>query len=117
SKMQTIEIYTPIRDKKGNVLALNHEAVFYDPEALVEPIRMIRNYARIGGFDKTAPIEYIRCNPTIYPVKGHATRVTAGETIQCEIPDMFGRPWAQMWEKYFEQGMEKPKEKDPFSFE
>ena len=117
NKMQSIEIYTPVRDAKGNVLALNHEAVFYDPEALTEPIRMIRNYARLGGFETSDPIEYIRCNPTIYPVKGKATPVTAGQTIEYEIPDMFGRPWAQMWEKYFEKGMTKPKEKDPFSFD
>jgi len=28
---------------------------------------------------------------------------------------MFGRPWAQIWEKYFEKGMERPKAKDIFS--
>jgi len=28
--------------------------------------------------------------------------------IEYEVPDMFGRPWAQMWEKYFEQGMKRP---------
>jgi hypothetical protein len=27
---------------------------------------------------------------------------------------MYGRPWAQLWEKYFEQGMDRPKEKDIF---
>jgi len=116
NKMQTVEIYTPVRDAKGKVTALNHEAVFYDPEALVEPIRMIRNYARLGGFETGNPIEYIECIPTIFPVKGHATPVVAGETIEYEIPDMYGRPWAQMWEKYFEQGMERPKEKDIFEF-
>ena len=42
-KLQTIEIYTPNRDKDGKFLGLNHEGIFYDPEALVEPIRMIRN--------------------------------------------------------------------------
>jgi hypothetical protein len=116
NKMQTIEIYTPVRDAKGRVTALNHEAVFYDPEALVEPIRIIRNYARLGDFDTGNPIEYIQCIPTIYPVKGRATPVTAGQTIEYEIPDMFGRPWAQLWEKYFEQGMERPKEQDIFEF-
>jgi len=117
NKMQTIEIYTPVRDAKGEVKALNHEAVFYDPEALVEPIRMIRNYERLGGFDTGNPIEYIKCIPTIYPVKGRATHVNAGDVIEYEIPDMFGRPWAQMWEKYWEQGMERPKEKDMFEFQ
>ena len=115
NKMQTVEIYTPVRDARGQVIALNHEAVFYDPEALVEPIRIIRNYARLSGFEAGDPINYIRCVPTIYPVKGHATPVTAGQTIEYEIPDMFGRPWAQIWEKYFEQGMERPEEQDIFS--
>jgi hypothetical protein len=25
---------------------------------------------------------------------------------------MYGRPWAQYWERYFEQGMQKPKKDD-----
>ncbi len=37
--------------------------------------------------------------------------------IQYEVPDMYGRPWAQIWEQYFEQGMEKPEGEDIFSFE
>jgi len=108
SKMQTIEIYTPLRDGAGHITALNHEAVFYDPEALVEPIRIIRNYRRLSGFEEGDPYTYIECVPTIYPVKGHATPVSPGAVIEYEVPDMFGRPWAQMWEKYFEQGMKRP---------
>jgi hypothetical protein len=50
------------------------------------------------------------------PVKGHATAVAPGQVIEYEVPDMYGRPWAQMWEKYFEQGMQKPKEDDIFDF-
>jgi hypothetical protein len=116
NKMQTIEIYTPIRDAKGHVTALNHEAIFYDPEALVEPIRIIRNYARLSGFEEGEPYTFIECIPTILPVKGHSTAVSPGNVIEYEVPDMYGRPWAQMWEKYFEQGMEKPKDEDIFTF-
>ena len=29
--------------------------------------------------------------------------------IEYEVPDMYGRPWAQIWEKYCEQGMERPR--------
>jgi hypothetical protein len=29
---------------------------------------------------------------------------------------MYGRPWAQAWEKYREKGMQRPKEADLFSF-
>jgi hypothetical protein len=116
SKMQTIEIYAPVRDAKRKVTALNHETIFYDPEALVEPIRIVRNYARLGEFTEGDPNVYIRCIPTIMPVKGKATPVSPGNVIEYEVPDMYGRPWAQMWEKYYEEGMERPKEEDVFSF-
>jgi hypothetical protein len=33
------------------------------------------------------------------------------------VPDMYGRPWAQLYEQYHEQGMERPAEEDMFSFE
>jgi hypothetical protein len=29
---------------------------------------------------------------------------------------MYGRPWAHNWEKYFEQGMQKPQSEDIFTF-
>ena len=30
---------------------------------------------------------------------------------------MYGRPWAQFWEKHWEQGMEKPATEDIFDFD
>ena len=96
---------------------MNHEAVFYDPEALVEPIRIVRNYARLSDFDEGDPYVYIECIPTIYPVNGHSTPVTPGTVIEYEIPDMFGRPWASLWERHLEQDMAKPEKDDIFSFD
>jgi len=29
---------------------------------------------------------------------------------------MYARPWAQVWERYWEGGMERPAEKDIFEF-
>ncbi|HZF30727.1 MAG TPA: hypothetical protein VE907_16545 [Gammaproteobacteria bacterium] len=116
NKMQTIEIYTPNRDASGKFLGLNHEAVFYDPEALVEPVRIIRNYVKIGDFDTGDPYVFIDCVQTIFPIGGKASPVTPGTEIQYEVPDIYGRPWAHIWEKYFEQGMEKPEAEDIFSF-
>src|SRR6185369_14624229 len=51
-QLQTIEIYTPHRDSTGKFIGLNHEGIFYDPEALVEPIRMTRMLERISGFEE-----------------------------------------------------------------
>ncbi len=117
NKMQTIEIYTPNRDANGKFIGLNHEAIFYDPEALVQPIRIIRNYVKLSGFEQGDPYVFIDCVQTIFPVNGRARPIVPGTVIQYRVPDMYGRPWAQIWEQYFEQGMQKPKEKDIFSFE
>ena len=89
SKLQTIEIYTPMRDKAGKVTALNHESVFYDPEAFVEPIRIVRNYQRLSGFEEGDPPPFIECIATIYPIKGHSTPVSPGAVIEYEVPDMY----------------------------
>jgi hypothetical protein len=116
SKLQTIEIYTPIRDAAGKVTALNDETVFYDPDAFVEPIRIVNNLSRVGGFETGAPRAQIECIPTIFPVDGRAAVKAPGSAFTYEVPDMFGRPWAKIWEKYFEKGMARPSEKDLFDF-
>jgi hypothetical protein len=117
NQMQTIEIYTPNRDEDGNFVGLNHEAIFYDPEALVEPVRIIRNYVKTSGFEEGDPYVFIECTQTIFPIEGVATPVSPGTVIDYEVPDMYGRPWAYIWEKYWEQGMERPEEEDIFSFD
>jgi hypothetical protein len=115
--MQTIEIYTPNRDESGNFVGLNHEAIFYDPESLVEPVRIIRNYVKLSGFEEGDPYPFVECVQTIFPIEGRGVPVTPGTVIEYKVPDMFGRPWAQIWEEYFEQGMQKPETEDIFSFD
>jgi hypothetical protein len=115
SRMQTIEIYTPVRAADGVMRGFSHEAVFYDPEALAQPIRIVRDMARIGELG-TAPSSYTRCNPTIFPVRGVGTSAKPGNVIEYQVPDIFGRPWAQYWEQYHEQGMKRPAAQDLFEF-
>ena len=50
-------------------------------------------------------------------MKGTATPLTPGRVIEFEVPDIYGRPWAQIWEQYWEPGMKRPDEEDVFSFE
>jgi len=115
NKLQTVEIYTPHRDKDGKFVGLDHEGVFYDPEALVEPIRMTRTLERVSGFEAGDPFTFIECLQTIYPINGKATPVVSGKEIQIKVPDWYGRPWAQNWEE-LEKGMTKPKEKELITF-
>ena len=117
-KMQSIEIYTPLHDARGKFTGLNHEAVIYDPEALVEPIRIVERMDKRADFADAAvnPIPFVACIPTIYPLEGTATPVVPGHVIEYEVPDMYGRPWAHIWEEYWEQGMTRPDEDDLFDF-
>jgi hypothetical protein len=116
NKLQTIEIYTPNRDANGTFLGLDQEAIFYDPDALVEPVRMTRMLEKASGFEEGEPYTFIECNQTIFPQKGRATPIAPGTDITFRVPDIFGRPWAQEWERHHEQGMTRPKNEDIFSF-
>ena len=114
--LQTIEIYTPNRNAAGKVIGINHEGIFYDPEALVQPIRIVRNLDKIGEVEEGDPYQFIECVPSIFPVNGKATPVSPGATIEYKVPDMYGRPWAQIYEEYHEQGMKRPEGGDIFDF-
>ena len=119
SSMQSIEIYTPNQDDNGNFTGLNHEAILYDPEALTEPVRIVRNLNKVNDYQDAEALPYnaIECIQTIYPVDGQATPVSPGTVIDYRVPDMYGRPWAEIWDRYYEQGMEKAEEEDIFSFD
>jgi hypothetical protein len=117
NEMQTIEIYAPNRDADGNFVGLNHETILYDPAALVEPVRIVRNYVKESGFEEGDPYIFVECVQTIFPIEGWSSPVSPGATIQYEVPDMYGRPWAQIWERYHEQHMDRPEPIDIFSFD
>jgi hypothetical protein len=118
NQLQTIEIYAPNYDSEGKFLGLSHEGIFYDPESLVEPIRMVRNLQKLSDVDQGDPYVFIDCIPSIYTIDGRPTPVAPGMIIEYEVPDMYGRPWARTWERYHEQDMEPPSDdEDIFSFD
>lgn len=116
NRLQTVEIYTPVHGPDGRIVRLNHEAVFYDPEALVQPIRIVRNLDRVGSLNEGEPYEFIECFQSLFPVKGIATPVQPGQVIEYTVPDMYDRPWARIWEQYFEAGMKRPEAVDTLGF-
>jgi hypothetical protein len=115
-KLQTIEIFSPRRDPAGELAGIEHEIVFYDPEAFVQPLRLIQVHIRTGGLGEVDPFVYARCIQTIFPVEGRPKARSPGTTIDYTVPDMYGRPWAQIWEQYFEQGMTRPADEPVFEF-
>ena len=116
NKLQSIEIYTPRKDAAGRLTGIQHETVLYDPDVFVEPVRIVETWNRLGRLNEHEPLVVLECVPHIFPVRGNATPETPGATFEYTLPDIYGRPWAQIWERYHEQGMERPPEEDLFSF-
>lgn len=116
NQLQVIEIYTPREDEAGQFVGLTHEAILYDPEAFVEPLRIVRELERTGALNEGDPYVFVECNPTIYPIDGYQQNVSPGQVFEYRQPEWFGRPWSQIWERHHEEGMEPPQEEALFGF-
>jgi hypothetical protein len=110
NKLQSIEIYTPRKNASGALVGLKHEIVLYDEEVFVEPVRIVHFLDRRADLNEGDPFQIIECIPQSFPIDGHTTPMTPGSTFEYTVPDIFGRPWAQIWERYHEEGMERPRE-------
>lgn len=115
-KMQTVEIFNPRYDAEGNLAGIEQETIFYDPEAFVEPLRTIQVHIKQAEIEDADPFVYNRCIQTIFPIEGRAQPVSPGVEIDYTVLDMFDRPWARIWERYFEDGMERPADEALFGF-
>jgi hypothetical protein len=114
--LQTVEIYTPVKDGAGKLTGIKHEIVLYDDEALVDPVRIVQTWKRLGRLNENDPLVFMECIPHIFPIKGLATPKSPGARFEYELPDIYGRPWAQIWEANFEKGMKRPEEESIFDF-
>lgn len=115
NKFQTIEIYTPYADDRGE--GLKHEVIMYDEEAFADPLRIVQHMDKKRDLNEGDPLVYMECVATNYPVDGLATPTTPGTLLEYEMPNIPGRPWADIWERYHEEGMVPPEKEDIFSFE
>ncbi len=114
--LQSVEIYTPVNDAAGKQTGMRHETVLYDDEALVDPVRIVQTWKRLRRLNEGEPLTMMECVPHIFPVNGSATPMTPGDKFEYQLPDTYGRPWAQIWEQHREQGMTRPEAADIFSF-
>jgi hypothetical protein len=105
SEMETIEVFTPSADGK----TITVEATFYDPEAFVRPLQTVTPWNFVSGLDDPeARFSFVECRVQSTILNGPDGRPTQLTFIDDGYVDYFGRPWAQNWEKHFEQGWEKP---------
>jgi len=110
AQLETIETIKPAYDAKGKFIGIDHEAVWYDPLALVEPVRLTERFLRIAPPDSPiARLTFIECLSNIVNVDGRPKQLNRSDA---HFIDHYGRPWAQNWEKYFEQGWDKPESEE-----
>jgi hypothetical protein len=110
-KIETVETYKPAYDASGKFVGLDHEAVFYDPDAFVRPLHATYRFVRQATPDNpTRRYTYIECLSNLRNTNGRPTQLTGADP---RYIDYYGRPWAQNWEKYFEVGWDKPQDALP----
>ena len=51
AKMETVETFKPAYDADSKFIGLNHETIFYDPEAFVAPVRASFRFRRVATPD------------------------------------------------------------------
>jgi hypothetical protein len=117
SKLQTVQIWTARKDRDGALIGLEQETIFYDEDALVQPVRSVRFLPSLGGLNDVAPNFFAECIQTIFTINGRGSSVAPGTGIPYKVEDTYGRPWAAIWEEYFEEGMQRPETSDIFGFE
>ena len=110
-KLETVETFKPAYDSAGKFVGLDHETIFYDPDAFVQPVRASYRFARQAApDDPTRRYTFIECLSNIQNTNGRPTQLTNADP---RFVDYYGRPWAKNWEKYFEAGWDKPQEELP----
>jgi hypothetical protein len=105
NELEVIETIRRADDGKGLVI----DAVFYDTEAFVQPLRIVTPWTRTGGID--APnrrYNFVECRVESGIVLGPDGRPSQLTPFDEGFIDFLGRPWAQNWEKFFEQGWQRP---------
>ena len=112
SELEAVEVYT--RDEQGN---LHLEITLYDPLAFVAPLRLDALYTYLQGPQSDLRYQWKECQQALWNVNGRLQPAAPGTVIEYRIPDWYDRPWARIWEEYFEEGMQRPEaDEDIFDF-
>lgn len=113
NSLETVEVFTPIKNAAGALTGISVDTTFYDPEAFKQPLHAVQQWNRTSGLDNpTQRYTYIECLSNIKPVNGKPTQLTPGDAGYI---DFYSRPWSKNWEK-LESGWEKPELKLPGIF-
>jgi hypothetical protein len=109
-KIESVETFTPAYGPDGKFVGLDQEVVFYDPLAFAQPIRIKDRFLRRATLDDAKErFTFIECLSNVRNVNGRPKQLSNTDP---DFIDYYGRPWAKVWEKYFEAGWDKPEASD-----
>ncbi len=101
---EVIEVFRPNPD--GGLIV---EATFYDAEAFTQPLYTATPWIlRFAPDDPDNRYTVKECRTQSTIINGPDGRPTQLLFDEEGYVDYYGRPWAQNWEKHFEQGWERP---------
>jgi hypothetical protein len=90
--------------KPGENGGLVVDSTFYDPEAFKQPLHLVTPWNRTVGIDDAKKrYTFIECRVQSTIVNGEDGRPTQLLPTDEGYIDYFGRPWAENWERHFEQ--------------
>lgn len=113
TELEAIEVFT--RDAQRNI---HLEVTIYDRQAFVAPLKLEAIYSYLDGPESEMRYQWKECQQALWNVNGRLQPVAPGTVIDYRIPDWYDRPWARIWEEYFEEGMQRPEpDEDIFEFE
>jgi hypothetical protein len=105
NSLEVIEIIRPAEDGED----LEIEAIFYDPKAFRQPLRIVTPWNRTTGIDDPEQrYLFVECQVENGIVLGPDGRPSQLTPMDDDYIDFLGRFWAQNWEEFFEQGWERP---------
>ena len=111
NRLQSIEIYTPRKDPSGTLIGLTQETVLYDAEAFAAAAahRSASGSGSVAGTRATRSRSWSACRK-VSRWMAMPPRCRRADVSSTRVPDIYGRPWAQIWERDHEKGMTRPAE-------
>ena len=77
-KLETVETFKPALDASGKFIGLDHETIFYDPDAFVAPVRASFRFVRAATTDDpNRRYTFIECLSNIFNTDGRPKQTTA----------------------------------------
>ncbi len=116
-KMQTVEIFSPRRGPDGELAGIEHEIVFYDPEAFVQPLRLVQVHIKTGELSEVDPFIYARCIQTIFPVDGRPKPRAPARRSNTRCRTCTAARGPRSGSSTSRQGMKRPEGESIFEFE